>query len=90
MYQPARTHFIAPATLIALIIAGLQAAVCTAGTGAASPQDKRESALSLHSDLVVVTVTVTDSGGRYVQGLKTEDFALVEDGKPQVINSFVS
>jgi len=87
--QSVQTNFIAARTLIAIIIALLLAAACLAAIGGGQ-QDKREGAVSLHSDLVVVTVTVTDAAGRYVQGLKTGDFALVEDGKPQSINSFSS
>jgi len=84
-----QTHFIAARALIPIIIALLLAAACLAAIGG-DQQDKREGAVSLHSDLVVVTVTVTDAAGRYVQGLKIGDFALVEYGRPQSINSFVS
>ena len=35
--------------------------------------------------LVVVDVTVEDRSGKPVQDLKKEDFAVLEDGKPQAI-----
>jgi len=39
-------------------------------------------------DMVVLSFTVTDSKGRYVNGLKPEDFRVLEDGIPQRINTF--
>lgn len=47
-----------------------------------------EEALSLETNLVVLNVTVTDSNGRYVGGLKTGDFTVLEDNSPQKIQSF--
>lgn len=39
-------------------------------------------------DLVVLSFTVTDSKGRYVNGLKPSDFRIYEDGIAQKINTF--
>jgi Ca-activated chloride channel homolog len=39
-------------------------------------------------DLVVVPVTVRDSDGRLITGLSKEDFVVLEDNKPQTIDSF--
>jgi Ca-activated chloride channel family protein len=39
-------------------------------------------------DLVYVTATVTDSHGRFISGLKKEDFTVFDDTKPQEIVSF--
>jgi VWFA-related protein len=39
-------------------------------------------------DLVNVSVTVTDHNGRFVTGLKRDDFVVYEDGKPQDIAQF--
>ena len=39
-------------------------------------------------DLVNVSVTVTDHTGRFVSGLKRDDFVVYEDGKPQEIAQF--
>jgi Ca-activated chloride channel family protein len=41
-------------------------------------------------DLINVTVTVTDSKGRFVSGLGKDDFAVYEDGKEQAIAYFAS
>jgi len=41
-------------------------------------------------DLVNVSVTVTDGNGRFVGGLKKDDFLVYEDGKPQEIAQFDS
>ena len=39
-------------------------------------------------ELINVTATVTDGDGRFVPGLRKEDFVVYEDGKPQVISQF--
>ena len=39
-------------------------------------------------DLVLLSVTVTGPGGRYVADLSAEDFAVVEDGRPQEVAYF--
>ncbi len=41
-------------------------------------------------DLVNVSATVIDGNGRFVGGLKREDFVVYEDGKPQEITQFDS
>jgi VWFA-related protein len=44
----------------------------------------------VHSDLVLVPVTVTTHNGRVVPGLAKEDFTLLQDNVPQVITHFSS
>jgi VWFA-related protein len=39
-------------------------------------------------DMVVLSFTVTDSKGRYVNGLKPSDFRILEDGITQKVNTF--
>jgi Ca-activated chloride channel family protein len=39
-------------------------------------------------DMVVLSFTVTDGRGKYVNGLKHTDFRILEDGIPQSINTF--
>jgi Ca-activated chloride channel family protein len=39
-------------------------------------------------DLINVTVTVTDGNGRFVAGLKKDDFLVFEDGQPQTVSQF--
>ena len=41
-------------------------------------------------ELINVTATVTDGQGRFVPGLRREDFVVYEDGRPQVISQFDS
>lgn len=41
-------------------------------------------------ELINVTATVTDDEGRFVPGLRREDFAVYEDGEPQVVTHFSS
>lgn len=45
-------------------------------------------ALRVDVRLVNVVATVTDAGGRHVQGLTAEDFTVFEDGVPQKISHF--
>src|SRR5581483_2213457 len=39
-------------------------------------------------DMVVLSFTVTDSKGHYINGLKPTDFRITEDGIPQKLNTF--
>ena len=39
-------------------------------------------------DLVVLSFTVTDSKGKYVNGLKPSDFRILEDGIKEKISTF--
>ena len=43
-----------------------------------------------NTDLINVTVTVTDANGRFVSGLTKDDFVVYEDGRPQVVQQFDS
>jgi len=47
-----------------------------------------QAVISVHTELVAVPVTVTDSHGRHVTGLSQEDFRVFEDGRPQPIAVF--
>jgi VWFA-related protein len=44
--------------------------------------------LRVESDLVLVNVTVRDKNGKFIEGLKPENFTIIEDNKPQKIVSF--
>jgi len=56
---------------------------------AASPsQQQSDYVFHAESDLVLVNVTVRDKSGKFVPGLKPEDFTILEDNKPQKIVSF--
>jgi len=51
-------------------------------------QQQTELRLRSESDLVLVNVTVRDKNGKFVQGLKPENFTILEDNKPQKVLSF--
>ncbi|MFZ0957338.1 MAG: VWA domain-containing protein [Candidatus Sulfotelmatobacter sp.] len=51
-------------------------------------QQQSELRLRSESDLVLVNVTVRDKNGNFVQGLKPENFTILEDNKTQKVLSF--
>ncbi|HYE66469.1 MAG TPA: VWA domain-containing protein [Pyrinomonadaceae bacterium] len=51
-------------------------------------ESEPEEILRIDTDLVLVDVTVTDSGGRLVRNLRPEDFKLYEDGVERPISFF--
>ena len=72
-----------------IVVFGLAAAVLSSSLLA---QDRRpaDQGFSFRSsvDLVTVNVTVTDARGRFVPGLRAEDFTITEDGERQTITQF--
>jgi len=56
---------------------------------ATSPsQQQSDYLIHVQSELVLVNVTVRDKSGNFVQGLKPENFTILEDNKPQKVVSF--
>jgi VWFA-related protein len=56
---------------------------------ATSPSEQQSDYLiHVQSELVLVNVTVRDKSGHFVQGLKPENFTILEDNKPQKVVSF--
>ena len=53
-----------------------------------SSPDSAVPTLKVYSRETIVDVSVTDSDGRPVRGLKKSDFTVAENGKPQPIHSF--
>ena len=51
-------------------------------------QDSNRPTFRVKVDMVVLGFTVTDSKGRYVNGLKPSDFRILEDGIAQKLNTF--
>lgn len=51
-------------------------------------QDAERPVFRVKVDMVVLTFTVTDSRGRYINGLKPGDFRILEDGISQKIGTF--
>jgi VWFA-related protein len=69
--------------MAAAMVAAL--AVTTAGQETQDPQVFR---FRTGVELINVTATVTDANGRFVPGLRKEDFRLLEDGQEQQITHF--
>ena len=56
---------------------------------ATSPsQQQSDYLIHVQSELVLVNVTVRDKSGKFVPGLKPENFTILEDNKPQKVVSF--
>jgi VWFA-related protein len=51
-------------------------------------QEQGDYLFHAQTDLVLVNVTVKDKSGKFVQGLKPEDFTILEEDKPQKVASF--
>ena len=62
--------------------------LAVAVTTAVRPTASQQAVFRGGVDLVNVTATVTDRNGRFVSGLKQEDFTILDDGQPQDIINF--
>ena len=71
----------------AALIVFASGAVLTAGQPPPPPQASQPT-FRVQVDYVEVDVVVTDRQGQIVRDLKKEDFQVLEDGKPQAINTF--
>jgi hypothetical protein len=58
------------------------------GSRISGPGDQSPEILRSEVDLVVLPVTVTDRQGRFVSGLKPQDFRAYENGRSQTISLF--
>jgi VWFA-related protein len=76
------------ATLMAL--AHLGHAPASSLLRAQEPQDGQSFRFRSAVELINVTATVTDGNGRFVSGLRKEDFRVYEDERPQTITHFDS
>ncbi len=56
----------------------------------AEPPSATGTVFKAATDLVSLSVTVTDGGHRYITGLDKDDFAVLEDGMPQEITFFAA
>ena len=76
-------------TLSALAVA-LALVVPTHGQQAPAPSAGQDAAFRFKSgvELINVTATVSDSSGRFVSGLRKEDFVVYEDGQPVELSHF--
>src|ERR1700743_1592223 len=67
----------------------LTAGVLTGGVGVLLyAQDARTPVFKSKVDLVVLSFTVTDNKGKYVNGLKPSDFKVTEDGIQEKLATF--
>lgn len=73
-----------PSSLVTAVLIG--AAVISIGAQSSTDQE----GFRFHSgvELINVTATVTDQDGRFVPGLRKEDFIVYEDGEPQQVTHF--
>ena len=83
---------IIPRTLTALAAAVLIAGGATRAEQGSQSQTKPNPGFVFRTsvDLINVTATVTDAQGRFVPGLRQEDFEVYEDGKLQTVSQFDS
>jgi VWFA-related protein len=51
-------------------------------------QQEQDYVFRVQSELILVNVTVRDKNGNFVTGLKPQDFTILEDNKPQKVESF--
>lgn len=72
----------------ALIFAAVIAATAVAGAQSQGSPSQEGFRFKSGVDLVNVTATVTDEDGRFVSGLRREDFTVYEDGKLQDVSHF--
>ena len=82
-------------TMISRTVLTVIAGVVMAGVGTRAQQSSQTAPnpgfqFRTSVDLINVTATVTDSQGRFVPGLRMEDFEVYEDGKLQKISQFDS
>ena len=82
-------------TVISRTVLAIIAGVAVAGAGTRAQQSQQTTPnpgfqFRTSVDLINVTATVTDSQGRFVPGLRMEDFDVYEDGKLQKISQFDS
>ena len=84
-----RNQFLISLSLSPLALSCLLAAQQPAQQPAAQPAtDKPVATLKIQAREVVLPVTVRDKKGALVTTLKSSDFTLTEDGRPQTIKSF--
>lgn len=76
-------------TILAAISLSVVAGLVTAAAQQ-PPQDQPSFKFRTGVELINVTATVTDASGRFVSGLRKEDFRVFEDGQPQEITHFNS
>lgn len=77
---------IPPRLVTLLTIVLLSSIIWTSETAAQDPED----VIRVRTDLVAIPVSVSDSHARRIQGLKSDDFAILDDGRVAKIDYFAS
>lgn len=86
-----RVRFRGSVLLVAACLLASQPAGAPAARKAqAEPQRRQEFQLTVRSDLVNVEVAVTDARGKFVAGLRRENFRVFDDGVEQPITHFAA
>ena len=75
---------------IIVFVATFMAAGHAQQAGQSQQDDKQAFRFRTGVELINVTATVTDGSGRFVSGLRKEDFRVYEDDQPQTITHFSS
>ncbi len=70
------------------VILGLAVWIFVNGDNLLSAQSTSEETLKVDVNLVTVGVLATDSKGREISGLRSQDFRILEDGHPQTLSFF--
>jgi VWFA-related protein len=79
---------IVPALAIVCAAGAMTSAIAQSTKGVARGMPQHPFTLTVHSRIVLMDVTVTDSSGNPVRGLPQSDFRVLDDGHPQQIVSF--
>src|SRR5688572_23967803 len=78
--------------LFAAVLASVAVGAVTAQDGApgsTAGQDTQEGfRFRSGIELINVTATITDQQGRFISGLRQQDFMVYEDGEPQTVSHF--
>lgn len=79
---------LSPKTRILLALLALLSLATPAAYVVRAQQDDDDEVVRVNTELVVLNVTVTDSGGQYVHKLSHKDFKVLEDGVEQRVSLF--
>jgi Ca-activated chloride channel family protein len=75
-------------SFLSIIFAGLLLLTSDFPLLSSSVQAQERPTFKAESELVVLHVSVRDSGGRYITGLERDAFTVIDDGKPQTLEMF--
>jgi len=66
----------------------LLAVACATGIASNRLSGQRRGETVIETEVISVPVTVNDRRGKFIQGLKQQDFEVLEDNIPQDLTSF--